>query len=85
MPKRIALLKNKLQASQPKAVVFYGTSYRAYYEQIIGARTEFIEDLDCYSCDARSTRYVIIKHPAAKGITNPYFIRIGMYLSGFMN
>ncbi len=80
MPNRIAILKNKLQTNQPKVVVFYGASYREYYEQTIGARTNLISELDCYSCDVRSTRYLIIKHPAAKGITNQYFLKIGHHL-----
>lgn len=80
MPERIALLKKKLQANQPKAVIFYGASYREFYEQIIGARTHFNERLDCYSFDAQTTRYLVIKHPASKGITNEYFLAIGRYL-----
>jgi hypothetical protein len=84
MPNRIALLKNKLQTNQPKVVVFYGVSYREYYEETIGARTNLISELDCYSCDIQSTRYLIIKHPAAKGITNQYFINIGKSLSRYL-
>lgn len=85
MPNRIALLKNTLQTSQPKVVVFYGATFRNYYEEIIGDGTKYMEDFGCYSCDSQSTRYLIIKHPAAKGITSQYFINIGRYLSDFLN
>ena len=61
---RIARLRERVKEHRPRFVVFYGSSYKMLYEQIVG--TGF--DVGGYA-RARGTLCVLVNHPAA--INNP--------------
>lgn len=80
LPKRIVLLREKIQEHKPPMVIFYGTTYRDYYENVIGSPVRLDNDLGVFFHSDASTKYLIIKHPAARGVTNQYFINVGEFL-----
>jgi hypothetical protein len=80
MPRRISSLKKKIDDFRPKVVVFYGTSYRNYFEQIIGSETKTDDGYGCYVYENATSIFLVIKHPAARGVTKDYFISIGKHL-----
>ena len=80
-PLRVAHLKDRLARYQPKAVVFYGLHYQAYWEQIVGA-LNWVSTLQGVAYQLRNqTLYIQAKHPAAKGVTNEYFHQIGQLIA----
>lgn len=81
---RIRGLKLLLTEHQPKAVVFYGTSYRDLWKQLIptGGSTQHF-DVAGSTIDVTEharTVYAICAHPAARGISSGYFSTVGRKL-----
>ena len=74
---RIPFIKEKIKESNPKAVVFYGSTYENYWTKIAGI-VGFPENKNGipYYRNA-NTIFLSAKHPAAKGITNEYFYQVG--------
>ena len=65
---RKSRIAEAIAATGPKSVVFYGTSYRAYWSSI--ANTIFQVNPDGYEIGQRDgTYYVICKHPAVQGVS----------------
>jgi hypothetical protein len=77
IPGRIATLKKRIEKHKPKVVVFYSLGYRPYWQQIAGVDFSPTETDGVYIGQNEHTVFAITKHPAAKGITNEYFRRVG--------
>jgi len=73
---RSAHLRKRIGEHRPAVAIFYGLSYRRYWQAI--ANVDFKEKLDgVYAgCDG-STLFIMTKHPAATGVTNEYFHQVG--------
>jgi hypothetical protein len=81
-PIRAAHLKKRIAEHNPRAVIFYGGSYSHYWQQIAPSPFQRItlSDGDILQATAPSTTFLIINHPAARGITTRYFEDIGTLL-----
>jgi hypothetical protein len=76
LPWRIGRLRQLIQQHAPPLVVFYGSTYRAWYEQVIGC--EFSLDADGAGwAQQDGSLFVMIKHPAAHGVSSAYYERVG--------
>jgi len=73
---RSAHLRKRIREYRPATVIFYGLSYCEYWQEITGI--DFLEEPDgVYTGRDNSTLFVVTKHPAATGVTNEYFHRVG--------
>ena len=77
---RVDGVKKLIQAHSPQVVVFYGFSYKGYWERIAGPLDEKMEGIDAYSSFSRKTHFVLMKHPVARKVNNSYFETLGKYL-----
>ena len=79
-PRRVALLREVIQAAVPKAVVFLGTSERETWAQIAGS--EFVDGpAGAAWAQMGATRLVVLTHPTAYGAKNVYFESVGRELA----
>ena len=76
-PHRVAHLRKRILQHQPKAVIFYGRSYRAQWEQIADSafRHTGVPDLDV--AIGPTTVFALTPHPTYTGITNAFFEQAG--------
>jgi len=85
---RIERLRQLLTESHPKAVVFYGTTYRSFWNQLIptSGRVQRLEvaGATIELTEHGSTAYAICAHPSARGITGGYFGTLGRKLRPFL-
>jgi len=76
---RIKHLRERIEKHRPKLVVFYGTTYRSYWEEIIAPHKfahGVVADADTH--EAKGTLYVLTAHPVAHGTRKDKFSTIGM-------
>ncbi|MDQ3930703.1 MAG: hypothetical protein M3328_16350 [Chloroflexota bacterium] len=80
-PMRIAHLKARIEEHRPWAVVFYGSGYRHWWQQI--ARVEF--NLAPFErallAHSDGTLFIVMQHPTARGISTDYFDAIGRFIA----
>ena len=77
LPDRIKLIHSKIETFKPPFVIFYGFSYKEYYEKIAGSRFHFDKENECYRYQNKDTFFLIMKHPVARNVNDQYFIKIG--------
>ncbi len=81
-PVRAAHLRWRIAEHQPVAVVFYGSGYGRWWREITGADFK-PSPIDRVSvAKAGRTLFVIIQHPAARGLSNSYFDAVGSLIAG---
>jgi hypothetical protein len=81
---RIAHLQTRIREYRPKVVIFYSLSYQEYWKKIAGM--DFQPNSDGIHIGySESTLFVIIKHPAARGIKNEYFHQVGKIIANSCN
>jgi len=68
MPKRISLFKKLINDYNPKLVVFYSLSYLEKWKIITDQK--FLKKDDYYFYISNKTKFFIIPHPTAHGMTN---------------
>ena len=73
---RVARLAESVRVAAPTTVTFLGTSYLNYWNQIAGMDLQAIGDV-AFAGITEKTRFIACKHPAVKGITSEYFVRVG--------
>ncbi len=82
-------IKKKIEKHRPSAVVFYSVnpSYMEWWEKIAGTsfRDNNVGDNSYYSADRDGTKFLIVKHPATKGISNNYYHEIGKLLTSLIH
>ena len=71
-PDRIRTIRARMAESQPEFAVFYGTSYQAYYEQIVGHAF----DADGYAWYG-DTLCLLVPHSSRSGKTNEWWAEKG--------
>lgn len=81
-PARIAHMRQRWQQHRPKAVIFYGWSYRQWWQELV--ELPFIERENPKSLTAvqDGTQFWVIDHPVARGVTNHYFEQVGKQIAG---
>jgi len=73
---RSAHFRKRIIQHRPAVVVFYGLSYRKYWQAIAGV--DLLPELDgVYAGRDDATLFVVTQHPAARGVTNEYFHQVG--------
>lgn|SRR5688572_10969903 len=79
-PLRVAHLRKRILEHQPKAVIFYGRTYRSQWEQIAGSafRPTEVPDIDVA---IGSTAFVLTPHPTYTGTTNALFEHAGRVIA----
>ena len=80
LPWRCDHIRSTIQSFQPSLVVFCGFSYFTHWQNISGNRVRFQKKDGFWSGKSGSTLFLIVKHPAAFGITNNYFDEIGNFI-----
>lgn len=80
-PDRIAYIRQKVQQHRPKAVIFYGWSYRNWWQQIAERPFAKQENPKCLTAVQDGIQFWVIDHPAARGTTNHYFEQIGTQIA----
>lgn len=79
---RIEHLNRQIKKHNPQAVVFYGFSYYEYWQKI--AEVDFLpESNGMHIGRGALSLFIITKHPAAKGITNEYFHKVGQVVNDY--
>lgn len=83
-PFRAAHLRERVAEHKPKAVVFYSMNgwYRRFWQQIAAAPFRRISRPagDYLRASTDETVYLIVMHPAARGLTTLYFEEAGVLL-----
>lgn len=74
---RIAAIRERIATHRPRAVVFLGLSYAAYWSEIAGLPLSPARGDEFISATAPQTTFVMVKHPAARGVKNAVFRTIG--------
>jgi hypothetical protein len=77
---RISAIRERLVTQRPPVVVFLGLSYAEYWSQIASLRLPPVRGEEFVSSKAGQTTFVVVKHPAARGVTNALFRNIGKHL-----
>ncbi len=76
LPSRIMRLRKRISEYRPAKVVFYGFSYRKSWQEVAGV--DLLPESDgVYTGRSGTTRFMLIKHPAARGVTSEYIKRVG--------
>jgi len=77
LPWRCVHIRSQILSYRPRVVVFYSYSYRNLWEQIAGPDVTFTEQSNMWIGESNGTLFLIMKHPAMRGIKNSYFESIG--------
>ena len=77
--KRIIHIKNRVKEFSPKVVIMFGLSYINYWKALAGE--DFSEIHQISQLKFEKTRFVILKHPASRGINNEYFYNAGRVIA----
>ena len=77
---RLSHLKSRIAEHRPGWVVFYGATYREHWVEIAGKPMTPVQPHGFESCRDEATRYLLVRHPAARGVNNEYFIAAGKYI-----
>jgi hypothetical protein len=80
-PMRIAHLRARISEHKPRAVIFYGTSYRHWWQEVTGARFESSVLPKVLIAKREPTLLVIMQHPAARGVSKSYFDAVGRLIA----
>ena len=80
LPVRIKNLKERIQQHQPKFVIFYGMGYWEHWAAVAEATFTRLAPDGFGWAKKNDTNFLIIQHPAAKGVSNDYFERAGKLL-----
>jgi len=78
--KRIRHLQRLIDEHQPSVVIMYGTTYREQWERLHGSWLRAEAEPELFRGRRGSSQLLLIKHPAAKGVTNDYFVAVGNYV-----
>jgi hypothetical protein len=76
-------LQQRIAEYKPSIVVFYGFGYLEWWQTIAVHSLRNMQSGEgrYFINEDYETSYVVVSHPAAKGVTNEYFHRIGELLS----
>ncbi len=78
---RMKTIQDRIDAHKPTAVIFYGRSYRHYWEEIAGAPFTAIHDTRFEVTHRNATLLILARHPVATGVRNADFCAIGQYVA----
>lgn len=76
-PKRIKLLRDRIDRHAPRAVVLLGWSYMAVWNELVGSPLDLREEPRIRIAQRGKTVFIASRHPTSYGVTNQYFAQIG--------
>jgi hypothetical protein len=82
VPLRIAHLQERIGQYHPAAVIFYGAGYTSWWREIAGVDFQAAPIAKVAVAEKGPTRFVIMQHPTAYGVTSAYFNAIGRLIAG---
>lgn len=82
--RRIRTIRARIDEYRPAAVVFYGLACRSDWQKIADAEFEFTATSRHGVAQTGSTRFILTRHPVARGTTNDEFCAIGSELAGLL-
>jgi len=68
-------IRDRIDKFKPEIVCAFGTTYLNYWKTLVDG--EFYKEEKFYSINIGTTKFVVLQHPAAIGITNDYFYNVG--------
>jgi hypothetical protein len=77
---RVAHLGGAVTQHAPRTVAFFGLTYLPYWSQVAGTELHAAAE-GVYVGRRRSTKFIVCKHPATRGIRNDYFVSAAQTLS----
>jgi hypothetical protein len=81
-PHRVKHLRQRIAEHRPPAVIFYGKSYLHWWREIAGIDL-LPSGLDTVSSGRLGdTLFVVMQHPAARGLSGSYFEAVGRLVAG---
>lgn len=84
LPMRVPHIKERIHQYNPAVVVFYGLSYRRYWEQIVENSFSYDPTHGIYILQKNATLFIIIAHPARRP-DYAYFHTVGQLVASCLN
>jgi len=83
LPLRAKHIQARISQYKPSAVVFYSINplYRKWWGYIADASFSFDREIEAYLAKRDGTLFLIVNHPASRGLGNDYFHAIGQRIS----
>ncbi len=82
---RIKHLQQRIKQYRPKVVLFYSFSYREQWQTISGVDFSPIDEGKFYVGSNGTSVFVMTMHPAATGLSNDYWHRVGHVIASKLN
>ena len=82
VPRRMEALRALVAKHRPTAVVFYGSRYQPYWEQIVGGGFQSTDVGKVLAAPRNETLCLSMPHPVAHGLNDEFFLSIGRLLPG---
>lgn len=79
LPNRIEHIQKRVEEYNPKVVFIFGVTYVPYWEKLVGV--SFFEDSGLLQTTVGKTKFVVLQHPVAHGVTNEYFYNAGQVVA----
>jgi len=83
-PLRIQRIRALVAEYQPSVVVFYGLGCLPLWQTVADSVLQSSEPAGVYMGHHGSSTFVAMKHPAARGVTNAYFQRVGQVIANLV-
>ncbi len=77
-------IRSRINYNHPKLVVFLGKSFYKNWQQVAGNNVIFQDKGEFLLGASMNTIFIICKHPAARGVTNTYFEKIGKFVRNIL-
>jgi len=81
LSKRVNHIQNNIDKYQPKIICAFGVTYLRYWEALINGKFSENKEEHFFYNTIRGTKFVVLQHPAARGVTNEYFYHVGKLVS----
>lgn len=80
LKKRISIIKELIIKNKSKTIIFYGSTYKKFWEEIAGCKinqTKIFNEEKIFYKSFNKTKYIVCHHPVAYGVTNEYLAEVG--------
>ena len=83
---RCSHLRTLIKIFQPVVVVFYSSRFKKWWQEVAGPEVifHFQQDSGVWQGNSEKTLFIITNHPAARGISNDYFVKAGSIIKSFV-
>ncbi|MBK9925674.1 MAG: hypothetical protein IPP66_10315 [Anaerolineales bacterium] len=81
-PNRASHIRRNIEKFQPKIICAFGITYLNYWEALIDGKFHENEKEKYFYSNIGETKFVVLQHPAAIGVTSEYFYNLGRMIAG---